>query len=30
VIANFFSFKQAELLQATEAPEEKKAVKVQF
>ena len=30
VIANFFSFKEAELLQATEAPEEKKAVKVQF
>ena len=30
VIANFFSFKQAELLQATEAPEEKKAIKVQF
>jgi LemA protein len=30
VIANFFSFKQAELLQATEAPEEKKAVKVSF
>ena len=30
VIANFFSFKQAELLQATEAPEEKKPVKVQF
>jgi len=30
VIANFFSFKQAELLQATEAPEEKKAIKVSF
>jgi LemA protein len=30
VIANFFSFKQGELLQATEAPEEKKPVKVQF
>jgi LemA protein len=30
VIASFFAFKQAELLQATEAPEEKKAVKVQF
>jgi LemA protein len=30
VIANFFAFKQAELLQATEAPEEKKAIKVQF
>jgi hypothetical protein len=30
VIANFFSFKPAELLQATEAPEERKAVKVQF
>ncbi|HXF45007.1 MAG TPA: LemA family protein [Burkholderiaceae bacterium] len=30
LIANFFSFKPAELLQATEAPEEKKPVKVQF
>jgi len=30
IIANFFSFKPAELLQATEAPEERKAVKVQF
>jgi LemA protein len=30
VIANFFAFKQAELLQASEAPEEKKAIKVQF
>ena len=30
VIANFFSFKLAELLQSTESPEEKKAVKVQF
>ena len=30
VIASFFSFKQAELLQATESPEEKKAIKVQF
>ncbi len=29
-IANFFSFKQAELLQATESPDEKKPVKVQF
>jgi LemA protein len=29
-IANFFSFKTAELLQATEAPEERKPVKVQF
>ncbi len=30
VIASAFSFKQAELLAATEAPEEKKPVKVQF
>ncbi len=30
VIASAFSFKPAELLAATEAPEEKKAVKVQF
>ncbi len=30
VIAGFFSFKQAELLAATESAEEKKAVKVQF
>ncbi len=30
VIANMFSFKQAELLQATEAPEERQAVKVSF
>jgi LemA protein len=30
ILANFFSFKPAELLQATEAPEEKKPVKVQF
>ena len=30
VIASAFSFKQAELLAATESPEEKKAVKVQF
>jgi LemA protein len=30
VIASFFAFKQAELLEATEAPEEKKAIKVQF
>ena len=29
-IANFFSFKQAELLQATESQDEKKPVKVQF
>ncbi len=29
-IANMFSFKQAELLQATESPEERKAVKVSF
>lgn len=30
VIANMFTFKQAELLQSTEAPEERKAVKVSF
>jgi LemA protein len=30
VIAGVFSFRQAELLAATESPEEKKAVKVQF
>lgn len=30
VIANMFAFKQAELLQSTEAPEERKAVKVSF
>lgn len=30
LIANFFSFKPAELLQATESPEEKKPVRVQF
>lgn len=30
VIANMFTFKQAELLQATEAPEERKAIKVSF
>lgn len=30
VIAGMFAFKEAELLQATEAPEERKAVKVQF
>jgi LemA protein len=30
VIAGMFSFKSAELLQATEAPEERKAVKVSF
>lgn len=30
IIANTFAFKQAELLQATEAPEERKAVKVSF
>lgn len=29
-IANMFAFKQAELLQATEAPEERKAIKVSF
>lgn len=29
-IANMFAFKQAELLQATESPEERKAVKVSF
>ena len=30
VIANMFTFKKAELLQSTEAPEERKAVKVSF
>jgi LemA protein len=30
VIANLFAFKSAELLQATESPEERKAVKVSF
>ena len=30
VIANMFTFKQAELLQSTEAPEERKAIKVSF
>jgi LemA protein len=30
IIANMFTFKQAELLQATEAPEERKAIKVSF
>lgn len=30
IIANIFTFKQAELLQATEAPEERKAIKVSF
>lgn len=30
IIANMFGFKQAELLQAVEAPEERKAVKVSF
>jgi LemA protein len=30
VIANMFAFRSAELLQATEAPEERKAVKVAF
>jgi LemA protein len=30
ILANMFAFKQAELLQATEAPEERKAVKVTF
>jgi LemA protein len=30
IIANMFTFKQAELLQATEAPEEHKAIKVSF
>lgn len=29
-IANMFAFKQAELLQATESPEERKAIKVSF
>lgn len=30
IIANMFTFKQAELLQATEAPEERQAIKVSF
>jgi LemA protein len=30
IIANMFAFKQAELLQATESPEERKAIKVTF
>ncbi len=30
VVANMFSFKAAELLQSTEAPEERKAIKVSF
>jgi LemA protein len=30
IIANMFTFKQAELLQATEAPEERNAIKVSF
>jgi LemA protein len=30
IVANVFSFKLAELLQATEAPEERKPVRVQF
>lgn len=30
IIANMFTFRQAELLQATEAPEERKAIKVSF
>ena len=30
VIAGLFNFRPAELLQATEAPEERKTVKVQF
>jgi LemA protein len=30
VIANMFTFRQAELLQSTEAPEERKAIKVSF
>jgi LemA protein len=30
ILAGMFSFKQAELLAATESPEERKAVKVQF
>jgi LemA protein len=30
IIANMFTFKQAELLQSTESPEERKAVKVSF
>jgi len=30
VLAGMFNFRPAELLQATEAPEERKAVKVQF
>lgn len=30
IVANMFSFKSAEMLEATEAPEERKAVKVSF